>query len=291
MTTLPIASVADAATSPVIVPHYAAGGGWTTEVILVNPTDAAISGTLNFQNVVTYTIPPRTSRTFTSVDTPSASTGPVIVTPSVGATPVTLAIFSLRKGGVTSASAGVPEVKVSHAFEIFDENGGSFHTAQAGSIGTGIAIVNPSESAMTIHVEQYMLDGLPTGRSGILTLPARGHVALFTHEIPRESLNVDTWITGGIEGRIRLWTDSGPGFAAVGLRARYNERGDFLITSTPAIPDDAALNSGPAIFPHFVQGGGYTTEFVLLNRTTGPIASGRLQFFSQSGEPASVPLH
>ena len=129
---------------------------------------------------------------------------------------------------MTVTSAGVPEVKPSKAFEVFDESVGNFRSAQAGSMGTGIAIANPSTSAMTIHVEQYALDGIATGRFGILTIPARSHVAVFTHEIPHGSVNPETWIGGG---RIRLWTDSDSGFSVVGLRARYNERGDFLITS------------------------------------------------------------
>jgi hypothetical protein len=291
MTTLPIVPLAAGVSSPTVVPHYAAGGGWTTEIILVNPTDTAISGTLDFQNGVTYTIPPRTSRMLTSADGSSVTTGAVTVTPAIGPAPGTVAIFTFRKGGVTLTSAAVPEVKASKAFEVFDENGGNFGLAQAVSKGTGIAIANPGASAITIHVEQHTLDGLPNGRSGILTIPARGHLAVFTHEIPHESVNPATWIAGGVQGRIRLWTDSATGFAAVGLRARYNERGDFLITSTPAIPDGAPVNSGPAIFPHFVQGGGYTTEFVLMNRTIGTVANGSVQFFSQSGQPASLPLH
>jgi len=113
-------------------------------------------------------------------------------------------------------------------------------------------------------------------------------VAVFTHEIPHGSLNPETWIGGG--GRIRLWTDSDSGFSVVGLRARYNERGDFLITSTPALADDASPTSGPAIFPQFVQGVVYTTEFILLNRTIGAIANGSVRYFSQSGQPVSIPM-
>jgi hypothetical protein len=88
-----------------------------------------------------------------------------------------------------------------------------------------------------------------------------------------------------------LWTDSASGFSVVGLRARYNERGEFLITSTPALADDASLpSSGPVIFPHFVQGAGYTTKFILMNRTVGALANGSVRYFSQSGQPVSIPV-
>jgi hypothetical protein len=289
MTTLPIAPLSSGGTSSTILPHYAAGDGWSTEVILVNPTDAAISGTLDFQTVIPYTIPPRTSSLFTSADSSSTTTGSVTVTASIGGSPVASAIFSFRKNGVTVTSAGVPEVDTSKAFEVFGETDGNFARAQAGTMGTGIAISNPDPTPLTINVEEFSLDGLPTGHFGLLTIPARGHVAIFTHEIPHASLDPSTWITG-VRGRIRLWTDSGSGFSVIGLRARYNERGEFLITSTPALPDDAPINTGPLVFPHFVQGGGYTTEFVLLNRTVGVISSGTVRYFSPSGEPSSVPL-
>jgi len=288
MTTLPIAQLSAGPNSPAILPQYAAGGGWTTEIILVNPTSVPISGTLDFQSRIPYTIPPRTSRVFTSAGGSSITTGAVTVIPSTGGAPTTVGIFSFKNSSVTVTSAGVPEVKTSRAFEVLDELLGNFRFAQVGSMGTGIAIANPSNSEITIHVEQYALEGVPTGRLGVFTVPARGHVAMFTHEIPHVSLNPDTFIGGG--GRIRLWTDSNLGFSVVGLRARYNERGEFLITSTPALADDAPLSSSPAILPHFVQGGGYTTEFVLLNRTIGAVANGAVRYFSQSGQPVSIPV-
>src|SRR5262249_36006625 len=161
----------------------------------------------------------------------STTTGSITVTPLVGGAPVTSGIFSFRKNGVTVASAGVPEVSPSTAFEVFDESTGNFARGDARTMGTGIALSNPRPSPLTVPVEQYELNGLPTGRFGVLTIPAHGHVAAFLHEIPHVSTDPTTYIGGGF-GRIRLWTDSGSSFSVIGLRARYNERGDFLITST-----------------------------------------------------------
>ena len=48
MTTLPVAPLAVPTTGTVYFPHFAAGGGWTTQVILVNPTHAPISGSVQF---------------------------------------------------------------------------------------------------------------------------------------------------------------------------------------------------------------------------------------------------
>jgi hypothetical protein len=75
-----------------------------------------------------------------------------------------------------------------------------------------------------------------------------------------------------------------------GLRGRYNERGDFLITTTAPIPESAAPSISELIFPHLVDGGGYTTQFVLFSGSPGQTANGVLRFFSQSGGSLNLTL-
>src|SRR5262249_32582042 len=48
MAPLPIADVGISETSPLIFPYYATGGGWQTEIRLVNPTDSPLSGVAQF---------------------------------------------------------------------------------------------------------------------------------------------------------------------------------------------------------------------------------------------------
>src|SRR5262249_44631238 len=43
-TTLPMAPVSGPTPNPVIVPDFADGGGWKTQVILINPSDGLVSG-------------------------------------------------------------------------------------------------------------------------------------------------------------------------------------------------------------------------------------------------------
>jgi hypothetical protein len=76
--------------------------------------------------------------------------------------------------------------------------------------------------------------------------------------------------------------------AAVGLRSRYNERSDFLITTTPPVNEANPASSAEFDFPHFVNGGGYTTQFVLFSGIAGESGTGRLNFFSQDG--TALPL-
>jgi hypothetical protein len=63
--------------------------------------------------------------------------------------------------------------------------------------------------------------------------------------------------------------------SVVGLRGRYNERADFLITTVPVTDDSVSPSSEPIYFPHFVTGGGYSTQFMML----GPLRKPAVSFF------------
>jgi hypothetical protein len=78
--------------------------------------------------------------------------------------------------------------------------------------------------------------------------------------------------------------------AAVGLRGRYNERNHFLLTTTAPVDENSQPSTSEGVFPHFVDGGGYTTQFVLFSGLAGQPSAGLLRFFSASGEPFELPL-
>ena len=48
ITTLPVAPLSSTSTDTIYFPHFADGDGWTTQVVLVNPTDSTISGNIEF---------------------------------------------------------------------------------------------------------------------------------------------------------------------------------------------------------------------------------------------------
>jgi hypothetical protein len=62
-----------------------------------------------------------------------------------------------------------------------------------------------------------------------------------------------------------------------------------LFTTTGPLADDAGL-PGKLVFPHIAEGGGYTTQFIVLSSPPGGGAAGRLSFFNQQGNPLSVTL-
>jgi hypothetical protein len=290
ITTLPVTDLSDTATaSPVVFPHYADGGGWATQLALVNPGDSVISGSLQFVNdqgavtlTVGYTIPARGAQT---VKTPGTGTtiqkGSVRVLPSSGSTaPGGVAIFSFRPNGITVSEAGVAAATTGSAFQVYVESAGDFNGGTAGSMQSGIAIANLSNSAATVNVEVRALDGTSIGSSTI-TVPANGQSASFLNQIPGLTLPQTFQCT------LRIVSDSP--ISLIGLRSRYNERGDFLTTTTPPINEAVAPPAGALFFPHFAEAGGYSTQFILFN-TSAATASGGLRLILQSGAPAALPL-
>src|SRR6185369_2912482 len=128
-------------TGAVVFPHYADGGGWTTQIALVNPTDTSISGVVQFldQQGVTistaeYAIPARWSQ---SVKTPGSAattqTGSVRVLPNfTSPSPGGVAIFSFKRDGITVTEAGVPAISAGSTFRVYVETAGDF---DRGAIG------------------------------------------------------------------------------------------------------------------------------------------------------------
>ena len=106
------------------------------------------------------------------------------------------------------------------------------------------------------------LNGTPTGLTGSTSVPGNGQIALFLNQIEGfESLMLP------FRGVLRISTGSSSGVSVVGLRGRYNERTDFLITTTPPSNEADTASTSEFLFPHLVDSGGYTTQFVLFSGT------------------------
>ena len=282
MTTFPVTDLAAPASSDVLwFPHYAVGGGWETEIVLVNPTDTTLSGSVAAVGpggrAQVYTILPRAAFTFpVQVDNPGVNTGSVAVIPDTGTvSPSGLLIFSFNNGSVTVTEAGVPLLRPGGAFRMYEVDAGSY----PGQLQTGVAIANPGTSSAIVTLEVTDSAGNSTGMTSTVTIAPHDHISMFMKQFPGMGS-----IPYPFRGEVRISTPASEGIAVIGLRGEYNERQDFLITtSMPA--SEATPHSSSPIFPHLADGGGYTTEFVLFSGSPGQTSSGMLSFYSQSGAP------
>ena len=114
-------------------------------------------------------------------------------------------------------------------------------------------------------------------------MPGQGQVALFLNQIQGfEALALP------FQGVLRVSTAEASAVAVVGLRGRYNERSDFLITTTTPVNESDVPPSGELLFPHFVDGDGYTTQFIVFSGLAAQTTSGTLRFLNASGQ--TIPL-
>jgi C-terminal processing protease CtpA/Prc len=288
ITTLPIADLGTpSGTAPLVFPHFADGGGWTTQVVLANPTDNVLTGTIQFRDpsgqpsIVTvnnqtagsfaYSIPPRSAQTLpTSGAGVAATVGSVLLVPATNmAAPFGLAVFSFRNGGITVSEAGVPAVPAGNAFRLYAE--------ASLSVQTGIAIANTSANVAAVTLELFKLDGSSTGLTKTLSIPPNGQVATFVNQIPEFA----SALLGTFQGTLRV-SSSAP-VSVIGLRGRYNERRDFLTATMMTVDEASPPSTAPLFFPHIVDSGGYTTQFILFSARPRQASSGTLSLFGQTG--------
>jgi len=296
ITTLPVADLASPAEPASLVPHFADGGGWSTQLILVNPSDETVSGTAEFWgqgtaatpaqplNVTidglagttfTYSIPPRSSRRITS-----AGSGPFMQSGSVrlianGRLPVAQAVVSFTVAGVTVTQAGVAAIQNGTAFRIYVEASGD-------SIQSGIAMANPFNAETVVTLEVTDLSGDPITQVATTTVPANGQFAMSLNQIPGLQP-----LPGQFQGMLRVSATSAP-ISVLGLRSRYNELGNLLLTTMPPVAE-AENPASEVLLPLIVDAGGYSTQLVLYSGS-GQSVTGALQYFAQTGQPLNLKL-
>jgi hypothetical protein len=287
-TALEVASIG-APSANLSIPHVVDGGGWSTDIALVNPTGVALTGRIQLRNTdgspvtpeegIAYAIAPRSSFVVTVGRRDNAlRVGSAQVLPDPGnPAPYAAARYSLASGGVVVSETGVVAIHAAQAFRLYVEAA----SGPAGRIQTAIAIANPSPDAVSVRIEPFDLSGNATAAPATVMIPGFGEIAAFASEMLR-SLPAD------FQGVLRI-TASVP-VAVAGLRARYNERGDFLTAATPAVDETKRASTSELVFPQVVDGGGYTMQFVLMSGSAGQSSSGIVQFFSQNGAAFDLSL-
>ncbi len=290
MTTLPVGPIlpppspfTGTSIAPVSFPHFADGLGWTTQVILVNPTDEPIAGTVEFLDpdaapaVLTltdgrmgakfdYAIPADGARRFTTSNAAGPlSSGWVRATPSRGASPSGLLVYSYIADGKTVSEAGVPVLGTSTAFRAPITAVGEPN--RPGSIRTALAIANTVDTQSTIALEITRPDGSLVRPMAILTLPPLGQAARLLDEI----VELPDDFTSGLL-RVRATGE----VAVIALRIRINARGELKATTTLPSNEIARATSEDRFFAHLADSEGWTTELILFSGTVGEASSGTL---------------
>ena len=75
-----------------------------------------------------------------------------------------------------------------------------------------------------------------------------------------------------------------PGSISRDIYGRYNERGDFLASTTVPVSEGSSSPASSLFIPHFADSGGFTTRFVVFSTDGTVPSSGFLTVFGDSGK-------
>jgi hypothetical protein len=209
---------------------------------------------------VTYNLSGRSglART-TSTNSGTVTVGYSRVQPAAGSrSPAGVAVFTLRQNNKVVGEASVPAVAPVQSGRIYAEIGNG--------VDTGIAFANPNSQATTISFFFTDATGANFG-TGTTSIPAGGHLARFLSQSPFSA-------SASLRGTF-TFTSTQP-VGAIALRGFTNERSQFLLTTLP-VAALSGTSSDIAILPHFADGGGWSTQVLLVNPIDEPM-SGTIQF-------------
>jgi hypothetical protein len=210
-----------------------------------------------------------------------------------GTSPYGVAAFSYKQNGVTVSEAGVSASPPTTRARIFIDY--RFAAAavpahiEAGTINvnTGIAVVNyGSATANVTYTLRNASDIIITTGHG--TIDAGYHFACFIDQLKDKASDFilpPDFLTAIQFGSLEI-VSTQP-ISVLALRGTVNQRNEFLITTTPVADLTQIPGSGPAYFPQFADGGGYTTSLILLN-TSNARETGNLEIRDKNGNPLTV---
>jgi photosystem II stability/assembly factor-like uncharacterized protein len=269
ITTTPVADLTKApGNRPLYFPQFVDGAGYTTSLILLNTSDTAETGTLLVRDQdgnplevnpvggaagssFAYSIEPGGLFRFQTDGSPAdLKAGWVELTPDLNtAAPVGSGVFGFIPEDVLVSESGIPSSSAIMRARVYVD--------LSENHDTGLAIANVSEGRTTFTFTAYNNNGTPvTGTAEIpMVLQGNCYKAAFAREFV-------SGLPSGFTGVLEIGANAP--FAALTLRSLYNERKDFLMTTFPVVETGKSAPS-PMLFPHIVNGGGYTTEFILLS--------------------------
>ena len=283
------------------LPLFAAGGGWISELVIVNPSDQTIDGSVRIRGQDTafdplsvvvngkgaetfaYSIPPRSStRMRVEAFEPGVVVGSLEVAPSLNqGSPFAFVIVRYRSGPFTVSEAALTASSLGRGFRMYAEITGNAR----GSTRSGIAVANPSSNPVSLTFDLHTLEGIRLDATGTQTIPALGQMTMFVDQIPGFESIAKPFL-----GVLGVQTSADESVAVTGLRGRLNERGDFLIAATaPTLAQTVPSTTG-ITFPYVVVGESDSAQFVFFAGSAGQITRGELRFLSETGQKLTLTL-
>ena len=320
---MPQIPVADSAAQPAgMVPYFQDGTSSnpppsrnfkvTTELILVNPTDTALSGGFTFYgdssssgqpvnvtidgetgSTFSYSIPPRSSRQFATAGNNAFQQGSIQIQPTVPVqAPFVFAIVTFRAdtivirqpfplgcmAGCTDVRELVPLVPVSQTTIPGQASGTAFRVLVRGFTSGGpFALCCSTSTTVAIAnpaetAAAVSLDLPSMNASATMTVPPHGQVLA----TPQDNMG----LRNGYSGTLRI--SSSTPISVVGLQSFAGDNFGMLALE---MFDESVPVIGEPIFPHLAEGGGYNVSLFLIKTSDSQASTGLIRFYTQSGAP------
>ena len=279
-----VAMDCNAATEINYFAHFGNGQGFTSDIVLTNPsaTETA-SGKVDFSGDNGLALRVGTVLVTSSVD---------FSIPPLGA----VTISTDGQGGLVPGSAVVTSTSTLGGVIRFDIPGigiAGVGTSQPLSafvmpvrrklegINTGVAIHNTESQAvtLTLTLRTKLGEEVANGTRTIENFPAAGHLAQFINELFPNAATDD------FEGTLVVQVTGG-NVAATALELGPEE-GQF--TTLPVTATGGVISgTQKTYFAHFGNGGGFTSDIVVINPLGEETTSGQVDFFDNEGQPLQV---
>jgi sugar lactone lactonase YvrE len=287
--TLPVFDLASASSAETLVfPQIAAGGGYTTQLLLINTTVQTLSGTITLTdsdgNPLALSSNGQTSSQFSySIDphgtyradfdrSAGTKAGYALLTPDSGTTaPSGSAVFEFRLNQHLVTEAAVAATSLTSSARIFVDNVGCY---------TGVALANPAAESATVTFT--LLDRFGSSLDTInRTLPPKGHIAIFAHEL-------FPGLSDSFTGLMDI--SSRTPVAPITLKFLTNARSEYVLTTLPVADLTRLPTARSVVFPQIALGGGFTTRLIFINPDKNKTIAGKLSFFNSDSTSMTVPL-
>lgn len=287
-TTIPVLDLkAPPGNGAVVFPHIAVGGGFTTQILLMNRGADSMHGRIAFIgsdasplsvllqsgtiSSLQYDIAPQGIYRAEIDGAGPVADGYAVLTPDAGtSSPAGTAVFRFKSGSNVVTEAGVAAGTPTTAARIFVDYIGT---------QTGVALANPASVPATVTLTLLDRFGAPEVSINQV-LPAGGHSAKFVHEM----FPIADGYTGLLEIRSSI------PIVSIALKLTTNSRNDLVLTTLPSADLTQTSTGGPVVFPHIVIGGGFTTRLILINTSTAADSTGRTAFYKSDGSAFTVPM-
>jgi len=278
--TLPVVDVAaPPAAAPVVFPHIAIGGGYSTQIVLINPGADVLEGRVDLitsdgrplQASLTYRLAPHGTYRAELGGAQELSVGYATLTPSAGRAPAGTAIFQYKSNGAFVTEAGVAAIPATTAARLYVDYLGTqtgFAVANAGGVTADLTITLMDRYGLTENVAQR-------------TLPPGTHLSLLAHELFSS-------VSPGYSGLLEI-RSSAPVVPIAIKVTTVNTRDNLVLTTLP-VADLTRISSAPLVFPQIAFGLGFSTRLILLNADPATPANGRIAFRNSDSSPMTLPM-